>query len=70
MYLPIPLPNAAIRQIQVTYIGVQDRPIQLLFDMSQSDNVGHLKSKLVQELNIDITAKIQIVEVLDHHISR
>lgn len=70
MYLPVPLPNAAIRQIQVTYIGVQDRPIQLLFDMSQSDNVGHLKSKLVQELNIDITAKIQIVEVLDHHISR
>lgn len=70
MYLPVPLPNAAIRQIQVTYIGGQDRPIQLLFDMSQSDNVGHLKSKLVQELNIDITAKIQIVEVLDHHISR
>ena len=70
MYFPVPLPNAAIRQIQVTYIGGQDRPIQLLFDMSQSDNVGHLKSKLVQELNIDITAKIQIVEVLDHHISR
>ena len=70
MYLPVPLPNANIRQIQVTYIGHTDKPVQLLLDMSHSDNVGHLKSKVVQELQIEPTAKIQIVEVLDHHISR
>lgn len=69
MYLPVPLPNANIRQVQVTYIG-QNRPVQLLLDMSHSDNVGHLKSKVIQDLAIDITAKLQIVEVLDHHISR
>ncbi len=72
MYLPVPLPNANIRQVQVTYVDPSDSNyIQLRLDMCQSDNVGHLKSKLMEDLSLNIgEVKLQIAEVYDHHISR
>ena len=74
MYLPVPLPNANIRQVQVTYIdpGSTAGPMALMLEMCQADNVGHLKAKLAEELALQSTCgtKFQIAEVLDHHISR
>jgi hypothetical protein len=78
MYLPVPLPNASIRQVQVTYVGrsSQSQTTTMLLEMSQSDNVGHLKSKVAEILSIPTAygcpdeEKLQLIEVLDHHISR
>jgi len=74
MYLPVPLPNANIKQVQVTYIDpdLNLGPMALMLDMGQGDNVGHLKAKLTEELALQSTcgAKIQIAEVVDNHISR
>ena len=74
MYLPVPLPNANIRQVHVTYIDPDSNsgPMALMLDMCQADNVGHLKAKLTEELALQSVcgAKFQIAEVVDHHISR
>ena len=74
MYLPVPLPNANIKQVLVTYIDPDSilGPMALMLDMCQGDNIGHLKAKLTEELALQSTcgAKIQIAEVVDNHISR
>ena len=74
MYLPVPLPNANIKQVLVTYIDPDSNlgPMALMLDMCQGDNIGHLKAKLTEELALQSTcgAKIQIAEVVDNHISR
>ena len=74
MYLPLPLPDANIRQVEVKVVGLPNHapsPLNLLLDMCQSDNVGHLKSKIAEELSLKPeTDKLQIAEVLGHHISR
>lgn len=70
MYLPVPLPDANIRQVQVTYITPENPPLKLLLEMTQTDNVGHLKSKLMEELKIVSSEKLQFTEVYENHISR
>eukprot|EP00094_Tigriopus_californicus_P011792 TCALIF_11390-PA protein Name:"Similar to USP4 Ubiquitin carboxyl-terminal hydrolase 4 (Bos taurus)" AED:0.25 eAED:0.27 QI:0/0/0/0.75/1/1/4/0/1396 len=85
MYLPVPLPDAHIRQVQVHFKGGLRYPgdRSLLLDMTQADDVGHLKSKVAKYL-IDsddkdskscdmlnaLSQKLNVVEVLGHHISR
>lgn len=70
MYLPVPLPNANIRQVQVVHVSTSGLVTFLRLDMSQADNVGHLKSQLSQELNLENGSKMQIAEVCQNHIAR
>ena len=70
MYLPVPLPDANIKQVEVTYVSPENPPLKLLLDMTQSDNIGQLKSKLIEELKLDPLEKLQFAEVYENHISR
>ncbi len=72
MYLPVPLPDASIRQVEVTYVsGFERPPTSLLLDMSHADNVADLKGKMCSELGLSVNDEsLQVVEVLGHHISR
>ena len=84
MYLPVPLPNAHIRQVEVTFISGMDdvKPITFLIELTHADSVIDLKKKLLsllssggdtkesEALRKSADSKMQVVEVLDHHVSR
>ena len=72
MYLPLPLPDANIRQVHLVFVPSHQNQevMDLMLNMSQSDNVCHLKDKIKEELNYKPEVKLQIAEVYDHHISR
>lgn len=85
MYLPVPLPDAHIRQVQVHFKGGLRYPGDrtLLLDMTQADDVGHLKIKMAKylidrndkdlksrDVASELSQKLNVVEVLSHHISR
>merc|ERR1712020_224081 len=84
MYLPVPLPNAHIRQVEVTFISGMDdvNPVTFLIELTHADSVIDLKKKLLSLLSSggdtkeskvlrkSADSKMQVVEVLDHHVSR
>ena len=56
MYLPVPLPDASLKQLEVTFVaGRSDgaTATSLLLDLTQADNVGSMKLKLVQMLRAE-----------------
>ena len=84
MYLPVPLPNAHIRQVEVTLISgiIGQKPVTFLIELTHADSVIDLKKKLlsllsrsgevesIEQLSRCEDSKMQVVEVLDHHVSR
>lgn len=83
MYLPVPLPNAVLKQIEVTLVSVRMPVTKFLLDLTQADNIGNLKQEFVKLLRedyadvwpkdadlSDVCNSLQVVEVYDHHISR
>ena len=74
MYLPVPLPNAHVRQTIVTFVSAVSgaKPTTFLLQLTHADNVSTIKEKLLDQ---DVkrrseTSKLQVVEVFEHHISR
>ena len=78
MYLPVPLPNAHVRQTQVVFVSAvaKARPLTLMLQLTHADNVATLKEKLSQILDStgvpakSKKSKLQVVEVWEKHISR
>uniref|UniRef100_A0A0K2TJB5 Ubiquitin carboxyl-terminal hydrolase n=1 Tax=Lepeophtheirus salmonis TaxID=72036 RepID=A0A0K2TJB5_LEPSM len=70
MYLPVPLPGALTRQVDLVFLGRASVPIRVRLNMTRVDNVGNLKTRLKEVLMLEESSKLQIVEVFDHHISR
>ena len=82
MYLPVPLPNAMIKQIEVTFVGEvggKTDSIAILLDMTQADDVGSVKKSIgkvllgedVDEKCLDdFVASVQAVESYNHRITR
>ena len=78
MYLPVPLPNAHVRQTQVVFVSAvaKARPLTLMLQLTHADNVATLKEKLTQILDStgvpakSKKSKLQVVEVWEKHISR
>lgn len=73
MYLPVPLPNAHILQLDVVYVSCQpfQPPLSILVNMSPADTAATLKEKVISLLNLSIpTSNLSVAEVIDNHVAR
>ena len=71
MYLSVPLPNGAVRQLEVVLVRPGSR-LRYRLNLTPVDTVGKLKTKLCAQagISMDISDRVKIVEVYNHHISR
>ena len=72
MYLPVPLPQAHIRQMEVTFVDSSCRATEFLLQMTNADNVLKLKDQVIKILEWPEEkvkgSNVQIAEVFDHHV--
>ncbi|XP_026286437.1 uncharacterized protein LOC113212074 isoform X1 [Frankliniella occidentalis] len=76
MYLSVPLPHAMERQICLTYVPLETRPIvKVLLTMNKQDKVRHLRDAIIalrlkEGHVLDDGVTLVLAEVFDHHIAK
>ncbi|XP_034941167.1 ubiquitin carboxyl-terminal hydrolase 10-like isoform X2 [Chelonus insularis] len=73
MYLSVPLPHAMERQLNITFIPINNGPsVRCVLSFNKQSRIGKLKEELLKTLGKEdiITNNIVFAEVLENHISK